>query len=74
METAEVVIVGGGIVGSSIAYHLAAAGCRDVARAGARIRDRQRIDRQKHGRRAGAVFDAGQYPDVAVLDPLLCQL
>jgi sarcosine oxidase subunit beta len=30
METAEVVIVGGGIVGSSIAYHLTAAGCRDV--------------------------------------------
>lgn len=30
MRTAEVVIVGGGIVGSSIAYHLAAAGCRNV--------------------------------------------
>ncbi|MGI9103279.1 MAG: NAD(P)/FAD-dependent oxidoreductase [Terriglobales bacterium] len=30
METAEVVIVGGGIVGSSIAYHLTAAGCRGV--------------------------------------------
>jgi sarcosine oxidase, subunit beta len=30
METAEVVIVGGGIVGSSIAYHLTAAGCHDV--------------------------------------------
>lgn len=30
MQTAEVVIVGGGIVGSSIAYHLAAAGCKDV--------------------------------------------
>jgi len=30
METAEVVIVGGGIVGSSIAYHLMAAGCHDV--------------------------------------------
>ncbi len=30
METAEVVIVGGGIVGSSIAYHLTAAGCRNV--------------------------------------------
>jgi sarcosine oxidase subunit beta len=29
-ETAEVVIIGGGIVGSSIAYHLAEAGCADV--------------------------------------------
>ena len=30
METADVVIVGGGIVGSSIAYHLTAAGCRNL--------------------------------------------
>jgi sarcosine oxidase, subunit beta len=30
METAEVVIIGGGIVGSSIAFHLTAAGCNDV--------------------------------------------
>ena len=30
MQTAEVVIIGGGIVGSSIAYHLTAHGCRDV--------------------------------------------
>src|SRR5437660_12501776 len=30
MQTAEVVIVGAGIVGSSIAYHLTASGCRDV--------------------------------------------
>ena len=30
MESAEVVIIGGGIVGSSIAYHLTAAGCKDV--------------------------------------------
>ncbi|MBX3277773.1 MAG: FAD-binding oxidoreductase [Acidobacteria bacterium] len=30
VETAEVVIIGGGIVGSSVAYHLADAGCTDV--------------------------------------------
>src|SRR5712692_10417486 len=30
MQTAEVVIIGGGIVGSSIAYHLVEAGCQDV--------------------------------------------
>lgn len=30
IHTAEVVIIGGGIVGSSIAYHLTAAGCSDV--------------------------------------------
>src|SRR2546423_15697303 len=30
MQTADVVIIGGGIVGSSIAYHLTAAGCNDV--------------------------------------------
>jgi sarcosine oxidase subunit beta len=30
MQTAEVVIAGAGIVGSSIAYHLASRGCRDV--------------------------------------------
>src|SRR5271154_5402171 len=30
MQTAEVVIIGGGIVGSSIAYHLTAAGGKDV--------------------------------------------
>jgi sarcosine oxidase subunit beta len=30
MQTAEIVIIGGGIVGSSIAWHLAHAGCRNV--------------------------------------------
>ncbi len=30
MQSADVVIIGGGIVGSSIAYHLAAQGCRNI--------------------------------------------
>ncbi|MBZ5584358.1 MAG: FAD-binding oxidoreductase [Acidobacteriia bacterium] len=30
MRSADIVVIGGGIVGSSIAYHLSAAGCRDV--------------------------------------------
>jgi sarcosine oxidase subunit beta len=30
MQTADVVIIGGGIVGSSVAYHLTANGCRNV--------------------------------------------
>src|SRR5437667_11697886 len=30
METADVVIIGSGIVGSSVAYHLAEQGCRNV--------------------------------------------
>ena len=30
METAEVVIIGGGIVGASVAWHLTEAGCRNV--------------------------------------------
>src|SRR5215210_5007182 len=30
IETADVVIIGGGIVGASVAYHLTEAGCSDV--------------------------------------------
>jgi sarcosine oxidase, subunit beta len=30
MQTADTVIIGGGIVGSSIAYHLVSSGCKDV--------------------------------------------
>lgn len=30
MHSAEIVIIGGGVIGASVAYHLAARGCRDV--------------------------------------------
>src|SRR5436309_12696563 len=30
MSSAEVVIIGGGVIGASVAYHLAARGCRDI--------------------------------------------
>ncbi len=30
MRTVDVVLIGGGIVGSSIGYHLVAAGCKNV--------------------------------------------
>src|SRR5260370_1961280 len=29
-ERARIVIIGGGVIGTSVAYHLATAGCRDV--------------------------------------------
>ena len=30
MQKAEIVIIGGGVVGASVAYHLTQRGCRDV--------------------------------------------
>ncbi len=74
MTTADVVIIGGGIVGSSIAYHLTAAGCNNVLVIERETRHREGIHRQEHGRRSGAVFDACEHPDVAVLDSFLCEL
>ena len=58
METADVVIIGSGIVGSSVAYHLAQAGCTNVSRARARGASGQRLNRQKHGRRTRAVLNS----------------
>lgn len=50
MERADVVIVGGGIVGASIAYHLAARGVRDVV-----VLERDHLGGGSTGRNAGGV-------------------
>lgn len=50
MERADVVIVGGGIVGASIAYHLAARGVRDVV-----VLERDQLGSGSTGRNAGGV-------------------
>lgn len=50
MERADVVIVGGGIVGASIAYHLAARGLRDVV-----VVEREQIGSGSTTRNAGGV-------------------
>ena len=50
MERAEVVIVGGGIVGASIAYHLAARGVRDVV-----VLERDQLGSGSTTRNAGGV-------------------
>ena len=50
MERADVVIVGGGIVGASIAYHLAARGVRDVV-----VLEREEIGTGSTTRNAGGV-------------------
>ena len=74
MQTAEVVIVGGGIVGASIAWHLTESRLPQRAHRGARIASGQRIHRQEHGRRARAVRHHAQHSDVAVLHSLLCRI
>ena len=74
MQTADVVIIGGGIVGASIAWHLTDAGCRNVLI----------VERESHqgkgstGKSMGGVraqfATSPQHPDVAVLHPVLRQL
>ena len=69
-ETADVVIIGSGIVGSSVAYHLAEQGCTNVLV----------IEREAHqgkgstGKSMGGVraqFSTGKHSDVALLDRFL---
>ena len=50
MERAEVVIVGGGVLGASIAYHLAAKGLRDII-----VLERERLGAGSTSRNAGGV-------------------
>jgi sarcosine oxidase subunit beta len=50
VERAEVVIVGGGIIGASIAYHLATRGVRDVV-----VLERDQLGSGSTGRNAGGV-------------------
>lgn len=50
MERADVVIVGGGIIGASIAYHLATRGVRDVV-----VLEREQLGSGSTGRNAGGV-------------------
>ena len=50
MERADVVIVGGGIIGASIAYHLATRGVRDVV-----VLERDQLGSGSTGRNAGGV-------------------
>ncbi|TMC58680.1 MAG: FAD-binding oxidoreductase, partial [Chloroflexi bacterium] len=50
MERTEVVIVGGGVLGASIAYHLAAKGMRDVV-----VLERDRLGSGSTSRNAGGV-------------------
>ncbi len=73
-ETADVVIIGSGIVGSSVAYHLAEQGCTNVLV----------IEREAHqgkgstGKSMGGVraqfSTPREYSDVAVLDRLLFEV
>ncbi|TMC29184.1 MAG: FAD-binding oxidoreductase, partial [Chloroflexi bacterium] len=50
MERTEVVIVGGGVLGASIAYHLAVRGMRDVV-----VLERDRLGSGSTSRNAGGV-------------------
>lgn len=50
MERADVVVVGGGIIGASIAYHLATRGVRDVV-----VLERDQLGSGSTGRNAGGI-------------------
>ena len=67
-RTADAVIIGGGVVGCSIAYHLAKRGVRDVARARAR-RGRRGHDEQGGGRHPRPVPHGDRDPVLARVHP-----
>ena len=49
-DTAEVVVIGGGVIGTSIAYHLAARGCTDVV-----VLERGRLGEGSTARASGGI-------------------
>ena len=72
-ETADVVIIGGGIIGTSVAYHLAEAGCSNVLIIEREERQGMGSSR-KHGWRARAVYHRGQHSDVALFGGFLLEV
>lgn len=68
MKTAECVIIGAGVTGASVAYHLAARGCRDIL-----VLDRESAPGQGSTARASGGFRAQFATDVEVRLSLLAR-
>ena len=67
-RSADVVIIGGGCMGASVAYHLARRGVTDVVLARAREDARHRIDRAQRRRRAASVLERREHSAVDRVD------